>query len=105
MWISVSERISEIGLMRALGARPSHVHRLFLLEALLLTMIGGLAGMSVGLGGTALLRALLPGLPLQTPPEYLLAALAMSAITGVLSGVGPARRAARLAPVEALRAD
>lgn len=105
MWISVGERVAEIGLMRALGATARQVHRLFLVEALLLTLIGGLAGVAIGLGGAAVLRDLVPGLPVHTPVEYLAAAIAMSMVTGVLSGVGPARRAASLEPVDALRAE
>ncbi len=105
MWISVGERVAEIGLLRALGATAGQVHRLFLLEAVLLTLLGGIAGMAIGLGVSAVLRDLVPGLPLHTPVEYLLAALAMSMLTGVLSGVGPARRAASLEPVDALRAE
>ena len=81
------------------------VHRLFLLEAIMLTSIGGLAGMAGGFGIIIVLRDLLPGLPISVPPEYLLAAIAMSIVTGILSGVGPARRAASLVPIEALRAD
>lgn len=105
MWISVGERVSEIGLLRALGATAAQVHRLFLLEAVLLTLLGGLAGLCVGLGGAALLRAWVEGLPVYTPPEYIVAALGMSAVAGLVSGVGPARRAASLEPVDALRAE
>ncbi len=105
MWISVGERVPEIGLMRALGATAEQVHRLFLLEAIMLTSIGGLAGMAGGFGVIIVLRDLMPGLPIRVPPEYLLAAIAMSIVTGILSGVGPARRAASLVPIEALRAD
>jgi putative ABC transport system permease protein len=105
MWISVGERVSEIGLMRALGATASQVHRIFMLEALLLTLLGGLAGLAIGLGGASLMRSLVPGLPVHTPFEYVVAALAMSALAGLLSGVGPARRAADLEPVDALRTE
>jgi putative ABC transport system permease protein len=105
MWISVGERVSEIGLMRALGATAAQIHRLFLLEALMLTMLGGLSGLAVGLACVLGIRVLLPGLPVSTPPEYIVAALLMSAATGLVSGVGPARRAAELEPVAALRAE
>jgi putative ABC transport system permease protein len=104
MWISVGERVSEIGLLRALGATAQQIHRLFILEAILLTLVGALSGMVFGLGFIALMRSLFPGMPLSTPPEYLVAALVMSVATGLLSGVGPARRAAELEPVDALRA-
>jgi putative ABC transport system permease protein len=105
MWIAVSERVSEIGLMRALGATASHVQRLFLLEAVILTVVGGAAGIAVGLGIAALLRLGVPGMPVYTPPRYIAAALLVSLVTGLLSGVLPARRAASLDPVEALRAE
>jgi putative ABC transport system permease protein len=105
MWISVGERVAEIGLMRALGATARQVHSLFLFEATLLTLMGGLAGLALGLAVATLLRDLVSGLPLYTPPEYIAAAIAMSVVTGLLSGVGPARRAASLEPVEALRTE
>jgi putative ABC transport system permease protein len=105
MWISVGERTPEIGLMRALGATSQQVHRIFLVEALLMTLLGAAVGMALGLGIALAIRTLIPGLPLHTPPEYLVAAILMSLVTGVLSGVGPARRAARLEPVDALRTE
>ena len=105
MWIAVNERVSEIGLMRALGATASHVQRLFLLEAVILTVVGGAAGIAAGLGIAALLRLGVPGMPVYTPPRYIAAALLVSLATGLLSGVLPARRAASLDPVEALRAE
>jgi putative ABC transport system permease protein len=105
MWISVGERVSEIGLMRALGATAEQVHRLFLFEAIMLTTAGGLVGMLGGFGIIAVLRDLLPGLPIRVPMEYVLAAITMSIVTGIFSGLGPARRAASLVPVEALRAE
>ncbi|MBW2232561.1 MAG: ABC transporter permease [Deltaproteobacteria bacterium] len=105
MWISVGERVSEIGLMRALGATSRQVHGIFLSEAVLLTSLGGTAGLVFGLSMMLLLRLMLPGLPLSAPVEYVLAALLMSAVAGLVSGVSPARRAAALEPVDALRAE
>jgi putative ABC transport system permease protein len=105
MWISVGERVSEIGLMRALGATSRQVHGIFLSEAVLLTSLGGTAGLVFGLSIMLLLRLMLPGLPLSAPVEYVLAALLMSAVAGLVSGVSPARRAAALEPVDALRAE
>jgi putative ABC transport system permease protein len=105
MWISVGERVSEIGLMRALGATARQVSYIFLSEALLLTMAGGIAGLLFGFFTTIVLRFLFPSFPAGAPIEYVLAALAVSAVAGLLSGVGPARRAANLAPVEALRTE
>ncbi|MAG31316.1 MAG: peptide ABC transporter permease [Deltaproteobacteria bacterium] len=105
MWISVGERISEIGLMRALGATGRQIQSVFLTEAILLTTAGGIAGLAFGLLATVVARIVLPEFPAGAPPEYVVTALAVSAVAGVLSGVGPARRAADLAPVEALRAE
>lgn len=105
MWISVGERISEIGLLLALGATPHQVHRLFLIEAILLTTLGGVVGAILGIGLTTFLRSVLPALPVQVQLHYLLGALAMSVATGIASGVAPARRAAGLTPVEALRTE
>jgi len=105
MWISVGERVSEIGLMRALGATGQQVQTIFLTEALLLTMTGGVSGLLFGLLATLILRLIIPQFPAGAPIEYVVAALFVSALAGVLSGVGPARRASELTPVDALRAD
>jgi putative ABC transport system permease protein len=105
MWITVGERVSEIGLLRAIGATSGEVHGLFLLEAVVLTLIGGALGVAFGVTVALLARLLVPGLPIYTPLEYVLAALGVSAVTGVVAGVLPARRAASLDPVAALRAE
>jgi putative ABC transport system permease protein len=105
MWIAVGERTSEIGLARALGATARQVERLFLFEAVALALVGGVLGVAAGLAISALLRALVPGLPVETPVEFVLAAIGVSLVTGLASGVMPARRAARLDPIEALRAE
>ncbi len=105
MWITVNERVHEIGLMRALGATAEQVERLFLLEAVILTVVGGGLGILAGLGIAQILSFAVPGMPVYTPVQYILAALVVSVITGLLSGVVPARRAALLRPVEALRAE
>jgi putative ABC transport system permease protein len=105
MWISVNESTAEIGLLRALGARRSQVLGFFLLQAGLLATAGGAVGVAAGIGIGQALRLALPGLPVRTLPEYILAALALSFAVGLLSGALPARRAAGLDPVEALRAE
>ena len=105
MWISVHERTNEIGLLRALGVTRGTVQGLFLLESVLLAVAGGALGLLAGLSLTALGRAAVPGLPLSTPPLAIVAALAMCLLVGVVSGVAPARRAADLDPVEALRTE
>ena len=105
MWIAVGERTNEIGLIRSIGATRRQVELVFLTEAAALASLGGLLGVGAGLGVCAMLRAAVPGLPVHTPPEFLLAAVAVSLATGLVSGVVPARRAAGLDPVEALRAE
>ncbi|MDZ4200981.1 MAG: ABC transporter permease [Gallionella sp.] len=105
MTMAVTERIAEIGLLRALGARQQQVLALFLGEAILLSALGGLAGLLLGVGIAQGLHLVFPALPVHTP--WLFAALAeLSAISiGLAAGVVPAMRAARLDPVEALRTE
>ncbi len=105
MWISVGERTAEIGLARAVGASRGQLMALFLVEAALLSAAGGVAGLCAGIGIGKLLASLVPGLPFRTPPLYVVAAMAVSLAVGLLSGVLPARRAASLDPIEALRAE
>jgi len=105
MTIAVTERTSEIGLLVALGARRRTILTLFLTESIMLAALGGLLGLILGMGLAQLLRLALPALPVNTPWNFALAALAMSAVIGLLAGVLPARRAARLDPIEALRAE
>jgi putative ABC transport system permease protein len=105
MWISVGERTSEIGLVKAIGATPAQIARLFLLEAALLSLAGGVLGVAAGIGIGAALTWTVPAVSLHTAPAYAVAALAVSLAVGLASGVLPARRAARLDPLEALRAE
>jgi len=105
IWITVRERTGEIGLARAVGASARQVAALFLTEAAAVAALGGVAGVAIGLGLGAALRWAVPGLPVETPLIFVLAAVATSLAVGLLSGVLPARRAARLDPIEALRAE
>lgn len=105
MWISVTERTREIGLLRSLGVTPGGISRLFLTESVVVALIGGLAGIAFGLGVAAMARFVVPTMPLKTPPAAVAAAIVMSLIVGVASGWLPAQRAARLDPVEALREE
>jgi putative ABC transport system permease protein len=105
MTISVNERTAEIGLLRAIGAERSQVLTLFLAEAVVLSALGGVAGLLLGAGGAWLLSTLLPALPVHTPWYYVVAAELLAIVVGVVAGVVPARNAAALDPVEALRAE
>jgi putative ABC transport system permease protein len=105
MWIAVGERTAEIGLARAIGATRGQIHLLFLTEAAALSTAGGTAGVLGGMGMAALLRLAIPGLPVSTPPLFVALAVGVSLLTGLLSGLLPARRAAALDPIEALRAE
>ena len=105
MWISVNERRAEIGLAKAIGASSGQILRLYLLEAMLLSLSGGLLGVLTGLGIARLLQIGIPGLPVEKPMIYVVAALAISIVVGLASGVLPARRAAALDPIDALRAE
>jgi len=105
MWISVGERVAEIGLMMAVGATREQIQKIFLLEAIMLTTVGGAIGAATGVAMALGLQMFLPSLPVEIPFNFLIAAIAMSIVTGVASGVAPARRAAGLEPVEALHTD
>jgi putative ABC transport system permease protein len=105
MWIVVNERVSEIGLVKALGARPGQIVTWYLFEAAVVALAGGITGLTVGIGGASLLSALIPGLSTFTPPGMVMAALLMAVGVGLGAGVAPALRAARLDPVEALRGE
>ena len=105
MTISVTERTAEIGLIRALGAKQSQVLSLFLGEAVVLSAIGGFAGLVLGIGIGQLLRLTIPALPVHTPWSFVVLAESIAVIIGLAAGVIPARHAARLDPVEALRAE
>jgi len=105
MTISVNERTAEIGVLRAIGAERRQILVLFLGEAVVLSGLGGAAGLMLGAGGAWLLGALVPSLPVHTPWYYVLIAELLAILVGMVAGVVPARNAARLDPVEALRAE
>ena len=77
----------------------------FVVESAVLALVGGLIGVGGGLGIAALLRTAVPGLPVHTPVEFVAIAMLVSALTGMIAGVAPARRASLLDPIEALRAE
>jgi putative ABC transport system permease protein len=103
MVISVLERRSEIGLRRSLGATRGHIRTQFLAEALLLSVLGGAAGILLGSGVTAA-YATLQGWPAVVPAWVMAAGIAATQITGAMAGLSPALQAARVAPTEALAA-
>ena len=105
MTIAVTERTNEIGLLVALGARRRTILTLFLGEAVALSALGGLFGLALGIGLAQLAHLALPSLPVHTPLHFVALAEIMAMSIGLVAGVMPARRAARLDPVEALRAD
>lgn len=105
MTIAVAERTNEVGLMVALGAQRRTILGLFLGEAVVLAVLGGLAGLLAGIGLARALHLALPALPVHTPLLYAVLAVAASALIGLVAGVLPASRASRLDPVEALRAE
>ncbi len=105
MWISVGERTSEIGLLKAIGATPAQILALFLLEAALLSSAGGAIGTAAGLAIALAVHSAFPAIPLAPSPGFIAAALLVSLAVGLASGTLPARRAAALQPLEALRAE
>ncbi|MDQ6928849.1 MAG: ABC transporter permease [Actinomycetota bacterium] len=102
MVISVLERRSEVGLRRALGATRRHVSVQFLTEALFLSLFGGVAGVAIGSGVTAVYD-LTRGWSIVIPPTVLIGGVAAALVIGAVAGLYPAMRAARLSPTEALR--
>ncbi|OGT19537.1 MAG: peptide ABC transporter permease [Gammaproteobacteria bacterium RBG_16_57_12] len=102
MLVAVSQRKAEIGLLKAVGASPRQILLLFLTEAGLLAFCGGLIGVGVGELGSQLVQWWYPVLPMGAPVWVIPAVLAVALLSGIIFGVSPARRAARLDPVQAL---
>jgi ABC-type antimicrobial peptide transport system permease subunit len=102
MLVSVTERTREIGLRMAVGARARDILRQFLVEAVVLCLVGGAAGILVGHGGSRLVEVLLRW-PVETSPAAIAAAVLVSAGVGIVFGFYPAWKASRLDPIDALR--
>ncbi len=102
MLVVVAQRTAEIGLLKAIGATRTQILRLFLAEASLLSMFGATLGLSMGLAGCLVLGEVFPSLAFQPPAWAVIAASGVAVGTGLLFGVLPARRAARLDAVQAL---
>ena len=102
MLVSVTQRTAEIGLLKALGATGGTIRLLFLAEATMLSLAGAVLGFGLGQAGAAIIRQLYPAFPAFAPDWAVLAGLATALVTGILFGVLPARRAAKLDPVQAL---
>ncbi|MGW5359026.1 ABC transporter permease [Actinopolymorpha pittospori] len=104
MLVSVTERVREIGLRKALGATPSAIRRQFLIESSVLGLVGGLLGLGLGVVGALLLPRVISN-PVTISPAAAVGALVVAVGIGVAFGVYPASRAARLAPIDALRSE
>ncbi len=104
MLVSVTERIKEIGLRKALGATPSAIMRQFLSEALVLGLVGGIIGVSLGVGLAVALPYLISN-PVAISGPAVAGAVVVAAGIGLVFGVYPASRAAKLAPIDALRSE
>ena len=102
MLVAVSQRTSEIGLLKALGASPNQIIGLILTEAVMLSALGAAIGLALGELGSLLIRKAFPILPAYAPGWALITALSVALITGLLFSLLPARRAAQLDPVQAL---
>jgi putative ABC transport system permease protein len=102
MLVAVTQRTSEIGLLKALGARGATIRQAFLAEAAMLSLFGAISGYLLGELGAFVLRQAFPVFPAYPPNWAVVAALATALSTGLLFGIMPARRAALLDPVQAL---
>lgn len=105
LMITVSERVSEVGLLRALGGTRGQVRNLFLGEAVVLGFIGGFCGVLSIVVFLVVVKLFVPGLPVGIEPAIIIAALLLSMGIGLVAGIKPALNATKLSPIDALRAE
>jgi putative ABC transport system permease protein len=103
MLVSVTERTQEIGIRKALGARRRDIVNQFLFEAMTLTFLGGMLGVTLAIGASKLIMLLVPSLPASIPMWAVTTGVTVSVGVGLIFGVWPARKASRLDPIECLR--
>ena len=101
MYVSVTERRREIGIRRAIGAKPKNILMQFLVESIFITGIGGVIGIIIGFTISKILGLILPFKPVMTPSNFLLAS-SISIITGIVFGLIPAYKGAKLDPIKAI---
>jgi putative ABC transport system permease protein len=104
MLLSIQERISEIGIRRAVGAKRRDILIQFLIESSFLGILGGIAGLLLGLGVSFGVKAI-SGIPVVLQSDYIVFSLVFSLATGLIFGIYPSWKAARLDPIEALNAE
>jgi putative ABC transport system permease protein len=105
MTTALQERTQEIGLLRAVGCTRRQILWMFLGEAIVLSGMGGLLGVSIVAVFIITLNAFVPGLPISLQPVYLVASVALSCGVGLVAGISPAMHAAALDPIDALRSE
>lgn len=105
MLVSVTERTREIGVCKAIGAKYRDILTQFLIEAVLISVAGGLLGLAGGIGGANLLPSVIPAIKTAISVPAVIISLSFALLVGIFFGVYPAMKAARLDPVEALRSE